>query len=264
MRGTLLPAAQSVYSNQTQRLRTDHNSGARYPYIAVLLGVVALTALGFAQRYLTRRTRRLVNPGLAAATLALLAALIYQNVAWFELHSHLDSAQANGSSQVQALATARIDALQARADEALTLVARGSGGSFEDDFKKTMTDLVGAHGQLHVAASTATDPTVRAAIGNAISDVASWQTVHTGLRADDDNGNYPAAVTVATGPASLAFTNVDRELARGIQASDATFTKQAAEAGQSVRIVGIVVVILTLLTLAGAAIGVSRRIAEYR
>ena len=213
MRATLLPAAQDVYSTQTQRLASDHNAGAQYPYIAVLLGVVALAALVFAQRYLTRRTRRLVNPGLAAATLALLAALIYQNVAWFGLHSHLNSAQADGSSQVQALATARIDALQARADEALTLVARGSGGAFEQDFQKTMADLVGTNGgggRLGHAASTATDPTVRAAIRRAVSDVAAWQTVHTGLRKDDDGGNYPAAVTAATGPASDAFTRVGR------------------------------------------------------
>jgi hypothetical protein len=267
MRATLLPAAQDVYSTQTQRLRSDHNAGAGYPYIAVLLGVVALAALGFAQRYLTRRTRRLVNPGLAAATLALLAALIYQNVAWFGLHSHLDSAQADGSSQVQALATARIDALQARADEALTLVARGSGGSFEQDFQKTMADLVGASGsggRLGHAASTATDPAVRAAIRNASSSVAAWRKVHSALRADDDGGNYPDAVTAATGSASDEFTHVDEYLAAGIAASDATFTKQAAAAGRTIHVVGIVVVILTLLALGGAAIGVQRRIAEYR
>jgi hypothetical protein len=267
MRATLLPAAQDVYSTQTQRLRSDHNAGARYPYIAVLLGIVALAALVFAQRYLTWRTRRLVNPGLAAATLALLAALIYQNVAWFGLHSHLDSAQADGSSQVQALATARIDALQARADEALTLVARGSGGAFEQDFQKTMADLVGADGKsgrLGQAAATATNPAVRAAIRKASSDVAAWRAVHTALRADDDGGNYPDAVTAATGLASDAFTHLDDDLAAGIRASDATFTEQAAAAGRAVHIVGIVVVILTLLTLAGAAIGVQRRIAEYR
>ena len=267
MRATLLPAAQDVYSTQTQRLASDHNAGAQYPYIAVLLGIVALAALVFAQRYLTRRTRRLVNPGLAAATLALLAALIYQNVAWFGLHSHLNSAQADGSSQVQALATARIDALQARADEALTLVARGSGGAFEQDFRKTMADLIGTNGnggRLGDAAATATNPTVRAAIRAAISDVAAWQTVHTGLRKDDDGGNYPAAVTAATGPASDAFTRVDDDLAAGIRASDATFNEQAAAAGRTIHIVGIVVIILTLLTLGGAAIGVQRRIAEYR
>jgi hypothetical protein len=84
------------------------------------------------------------------------------------------------------------------------------------------------------------------------------------LRKDDDGGNYPAAVTAATGPASDAFTRVDDDLAAGIRASDATFTEQAAAAGRTIHVVGIVVVILTLLTLGGAAIGVQRRIAEYR
>jgi hypothetical protein len=267
MRTVALPAAQKVYENQTQRLQSDHDSGARYPYVAIALGIVALGSLVLVQRYLTRRTHRFVNPGLAIATLGVLAALIYQNVAWFGLHSHLDSAQANGSTQVQMLATARINALQARADEALTLVARGSGGTFEQDFKTTMGNLVGTDGTsglLGDAAAKATDPAVLNAIQRTISDVRAWQEVHTTLRADDDGGKYTAAVDAATGTASTIFTSVDNDLAAGIQASDVTFNDQAVAAGRTVNAVGIVVVILTLLTLAGAAVGIQRRIAEYR
>jgi hypothetical protein len=267
MRTTLLPAAQDVYVTETRQLAGDHDAGGQYPYVAVPLGVIALAALLFVQRYLTRRTRRFVNPGLAAATLGVLAALIYQNVAWFDVHSHLHDAQARGSAQVELLATARIAALQARADEALTLVARGSGAAFERDFKTTMSQLIGRDGHgglLATAANNATDERVRSDVERAMADANGWQTLHTALRADDDGGRYTEAVALATGDASATFTKVDKDLAAGIQASSVTFDDQAAAGGRTIAAVGIVVIILTLVTLAGVAIGIQRRIAEYR
>lgn len=271
MRATLLPAANDVYLAQTQRLKRDHNGGDGYPYVSVVLGVVVLAGLVIAQRYVSRRTRRLVNPGLAAATLLVLAALIYQNAAWVNLHSHLHSAEANGSGQVELLAQARIAALQARADEALTLVARGSGGAFEQDFTTTMHRLVGVDGNgglLATAASEATDPAVREDVDVAVANVHAWQQVHTTLRAHDDSGKYTAAVSEAIGTApadaSSRFAAIDGVLGDGIRVTDATFSDEATAAAGAAEAVGIVVIILTLLTLAGVAIGVQRRIAEYR
>jgi hypothetical protein len=61
---------------------------------------------------------------------------------------------------VEVLAQARIAALQARADEALTLVARGSGGGFEDDFKTNFTTLAGEDGAGGLLAAPRTTPPI--------------------------------------------------------------------------------------------------------
>jgi hypothetical protein len=271
MRGTLLPAAAEVYRAETVRLANDRDGAASYPFIAVGLGVVAVAGLIRLQRYLTRRTNRTANLGLVVATLSILGALVWQNASWVALASHLHSAAAGGSDQVELLAQARIAALQARTDEALTLVARGSGGAFEEDFQKTMQRLTGVDGSgglLATAGDTARDPAVRASVEQAITDVKAWQAVHTKLRGADDGGQYSIAVSYAIGQgssnAATEFGKVDADLAAGIQASGVTFRDEAAHAADAIAGVGIAVSVLALLTLGGVAIGVQRRIAEYR
>ena len=70
--------------------------------------------------------------------------------AWIEIG---DTGRKTGSDQVALLAQARIAALQARADEALTLVARGGGGDYEKDFQANMSALIGSDGNKSGAAA---------------------------------------------------------------------------------------------------------------
>ncbi|HEY7174577.1 MAG TPA: hypothetical protein VH442_06645 [Micromonosporaceae bacterium] len=268
MRQTLLPAANTVYQQEAATLARDHRSASGYPYFATLFGLVLLAALVGAQRYVTRRTRRRFNVGLVAASAVMVAAIIYQNISWASLHSHLDAAAARGSDQVNTLVQARIAALRARADESLTLIAHGSGGAFETDFKNTMKSLVGTDGSsgaLGKAERNASDRPVRDAISRAMSDLRAWQEVHTALRDNDDSGRFTIAVGLAVGPASVDASQVaDHDLGGGIDAANDVFATQAADASDAIRVVGIVVLILTLLALGGLTVGVQRRIAEYR
>jgi hypothetical protein len=271
MRDTLLPAANDVYVTETAQLGHDSEAAASYPYVAVALAVLMLAALVLVQRYLTVRTRRFVNLGLVVATVATLVAVLYQNIAWAGLHSHLDSARSAGSSQVELLAQARIAALQARADESLTLIARGSGQTFEDDFEKIMQRIVGNDGRsglLAAAGDSAEDPSVRIAVERSVTAISIWQTVHKTVRQDDEGGRYQEAVTqtIGDGPTDAAklFAQVDNQLNDGIVAADTRFNDEATAAANAIDAVGIVVIVLTLLTLAGVVVGVQRRIAEYR
>src|SRR5262249_6221749 len=141
MRGELLPAAAELYRSETAQLDRDLSAGSSFPWLTVPLILVLLAGLVLAQRYLTRRTQRLVNRGLAAATLATVVMLLWVAVSWLDVSSQLGSSRDEGSAQVNLIAQARIAALQARADEALTLVARGSGDAFEKDFTDRMATL---------------------------------------------------------------------------------------------------------------------------
>ena len=67
-----------------------------------------------AQVHLTRRTNRLVNLGLLGATVLALAALGWSLAAWSGVRGDLAAADRDGSSQVQLLARARLDARLAR------------------------------------------------------------------------------------------------------------------------------------------------------
>jgi alkylhydroperoxidase/carboxymuconolactone decarboxylase family protein YurZ len=270
MRTELLPAAQRLYSGETAALRDDRWGGAGFPWLAMPLLVITLLGLVWAQRHVSRRTRRLVNLGLLAATGATLLMLAWVTLSWAVVRAHLDAAERAGSAQVEVLAQARTAALQARADEALTLVARGSGGDFDKDFDKSMNTLAGdgLGGLLALARQQAGDPKVRGAVVAAQDHVKDWRAAHKQLRDKDNGGDYLSAVTMAIGAdqgsAASAFTKLDNDLASAITEANGAFGREARAAGQGLTGAVPGSVVLTLLLLAGVVAGLQQRIAEYR
>ena len=202
------------------------------------------------------------------ATLAVLIALVWLTVSWTTAQAHLHTSNTDGSQQVEAFSQARIDVLRARADESLTLVARGSGGAFETDFVATMKAADRHRRRPRRRRPTATLPQQRRPRGGAPTDVKAWQAVHTTLREHDDGGDYPDAVTLATGTgpdaAPAKFAQVDADLGRGIDSANAVFTREAGRAADAQSGVGIAVGVLIVLALIALSVGYQRRIAEYR
>jgi hypothetical protein len=259
MREQLLPAAARLYQSRTDQLAADRGAAAGLPWVALLLIVVSLGALAVGQIYLARRTHRVLNLGLTTATVAVLALLVWLVVSWAGAASALHAGERDGSAQVELLSQVRIHALQARGDEALTLVAHGSGDAFEKDFT---AELRGVTWTLDQAARS---PAVRDAIGKA----AAWQAAHTKVRAADDSGQFAQAVTLAIGSsdqtgATASFNALDADLAKSIGAASAAFDADAARAGQSLSGTGVGFLVLTLALLVGVVIGLQRRIGEYR
>ena len=270
MREQLLPAANELYLAEAATLADDLDAGGSFPWFSVPLILLTLAGLILAQRYLVRRTQRLVNVGLAVATAAGVVLLLWVGISWAVVSANLSTAQREGSAQVQLVARARIAALQARTDEALTLVARGSGGEFEADFKARLTDLAGPDGQgglLGQARSSAEDPELAGLLGRATDAVTTWRKQHATLRGLDDGGQYPQAVTLAVGDpkgVSSTFAEVDSALQQAIDRANATFVDRAASAGRTMTGSVIAWTGLTLILVAGLVVGLQRRIAEYR
>src|SRR6266508_4195642 len=266
MRGQLLPAAQQLY-----RFETDRGGASAVPWLALLLGLVTLAGLVWAQLRLSRQTHRTLNVGLVAATLAGLVMVSWVGTAWVAAASQLHASNREGSAQVELLAGARIAALQARADEALTLVARGTGEVFEKDFTAQLTTLAGpggTSGVLSRARAAATDPAVRSVLDSAVAEVRSWRTVHQKLRELDDGGSYGEAVKLAidadTGSTASIFNRVDAALGKTITLTSSAFDRRAARAAGALGGESAAIVVLTILLLAGVAVGFQQRIAEYR
>src|SRR6266545_3807506 len=279
MRADLLPAAQELYKQESDRLAGDLSGGAGFPWLAVPLLLITIAALVLAARYLTRRTQRLLNIGLVVATGAALLMLAWTTVSWLSVQGHLSRAQRAGADVVDELASARIAALNARADEALTLVARGSGGEFDKDFCDKMNQLGGrlgaaradAPGATGTAALTDVGKAMNAA-GQAVADAQehakTWRDAHTKVRDQDNAGNYPEAVRLAVGDqsggAAQAFASLDDNLAGGIAAANRVFDLEARAAADGFTLAVPGLVVLTLLLLTGMVAGLQQRIAEYR
>jgi hypothetical protein len=261
MRGTLLPAANDLYQAATAGLADDRDHAESFPWLTVLLIVATLVGLGAVQYELVGRTQRLLNVGLVVASAAGIILLLWVWISWAVVVGNLDAAGRDGSAQVQAVAAVRIDALQARADEALTLVARGSGGEFEDDFKTRMAGLLA---QLDQATAAADDPTVHSELSTADSQLRQWQNDHQSLRKADDAGQYPDAVTAAVGPQSTLFNSIDGHLQKAITLTEATFDDRAARASDALTGAAAGWAVLAVALLAGLVVGLEQRITEYR
>jgi hypothetical protein len=269
MRGQLLPAAQDLYKQESNRLSADLSGAARFPWLAVPLLLVTIGVLLLAGRYLSRRTHRLLNVGLLVALGAAVLMLLWTTVSWAAVQGHLDRANATGSTMVNKLAQARIAALNARADEALTLVARGGGADFEKDFGTQMHDLAaGGDGGLLASARTDAFGETELDIANAQTHVKAWLAAHAKLREQDAAGNYTDAVKLATGTdagtAADAFNHLDADLAAGIDNANEEFNRDAQAAAGGFTLAAPGLIVLTLLMLAGSVAGLQQRIAEYR
>ena len=267
MRGTLLPAASQLYQQATDQLAADRSDAAGFPWLAIPLLLLTLAGLVVAQLYLIRHTQRLVNLGLVVASAAGVLLLLWVGGAWIGVAANLSASDRDGSAQVQAVAQVRINALQARTDEALTLIARGSGGAFETDFQARMTQLVGADGKggtLAAAIDDATDPTVHDALTAAQAQLLTWRGQHKQIRAADDGGDYPGAVHTAVTTSSTTFGQLDAQLQKAIVAAETTFDDRSNSAGNALVGSAAGAIVLTLVLVAGLVVGLQQRIAEYR
>ncbi|MFH8573152.1 hypothetical protein [Streptomyces sp. NPDC017993] len=280
MRTELLPAARALYDAETGRLSADYGAAKAWPWWALASGVVALGVLGWAQRRHYRRTNRVLNRGLVAASAASAAVLVWLVAGHAMARSGLSESYEHGARSLRVLNEARIDALQARGDENLTLVARGAvltkdqKDFYEVGFVSGMTDLAGAGrggaaagSRLGVAAALADDEAGRRPVREALSHVREWQERHAQARAADDRGDYEQAVAKVIGtdrPTRESFDRVDAELQRALVHEQGEF-RSAADGGRGAfRGLAVGAAVLGVLAAVGAVLGIGRRLSEYR
>jgi hypothetical protein len=268
MRGTILPAADELRRQQAAELTAAYDRGVAIPLAVGALLVAALVAIVDVSVRERRRTRRTVSVGLLAAALALVAALIWWVVAVGMANGRLETAQRH-SDAATALDDARTAVLQARSAESLALVARSGGFASDDDFTSGIAKVVGADGASGLlgradggAPGSADRITaLRVAVGE-------WDAAHKRVRDMDEVGNYPGAVAsvVQTAPAGsgATFARLDAELGVAIDAERAAFADATASAASA--LTGLVAgpALLALLAAAAVAVGLGRRIGEYR
>ncbi|GAA2108240.1 hypothetical protein GCM10009841_28570 [Microlunatus panaciterrae] len=185
LRSTALPILDNLVVANTERAADEMSPGLGYLFI--LSGLLALGGLLFTQYWVARRFRRTFNLGLLAATVLVLATLIAGSVALNGLGQRLDAIQQGSFSDVRDAASARIEANNAKSNESLTLIARGSGAAFE---KAWATAAAQVDSRLAALPSSGQDlqPLWQ-----------SYRTTHQQLRKLDDGGSWDAAVQVATG-----------------------------------------------------------------
>lgn len=270
----LLPAAQRLYQAETDRLYTDYDEARSWPLVSLGVGLVSLAALVWAQRRNYRRTNRVFNHGLLAATAASVVVLMWLAVGHTVARSDLGAARADGQESLKVLNDARIASLQARAGENLTLVARGAvladdkkSDKYDVEFTTNMEQLDAG---LATALRLADDEAGRAPVSRAVDGVKQWKQRHTAAREADLKGDFETALTQVVGDAQhkdssgAAFDTVDASLEQAVAHEQREFTRAARDGIGALGGLVTGAAALAVLGAVAALLGIGRRLSEYR
>ncbi|MFJ2718218.1 hypothetical protein [Streptomyces sp. NPDC087437] len=279
MQDEMLPAAEDLYQKENQRLRSDYGDATPYPWAAIALGVVALAALAWAQRRNYRRTNRVLNHGLVAATAATTVVLLWLVIGHSVARAGLNGSYTHGVRSLNVLHDARIASLKARSDENLTLVSRGAetktlkDGTVMDAYDWAYDQELGTLARtLSRAGALAEDPGGRKPVDTANESMKVWKQRHELARQANDSGDYQKARDRVIGTTAKdrtestgeCFDNVDASLASALTHETGRF-RQAAEDGRAA-MTGLPVgsAVFAVFGAAGAVLGIGRRLSEYR
>ncbi|GAA5129109.1 hypothetical protein GCM10025762_60420 [Haloechinothrix salitolerans] len=272
MRTEILPASERLYRIQVERVADERESAVRFPYAAAVLAVVLLVALVMAQVQIRRLSKRRLNVGLIVATAAIVLGIAWSAVA-MTAHSQLvNEGHEHGSEQVNLLADTRIKALKARADELLTLVARGGGAAYEEEFAKLARGIAGDGGDggtLREARAMIEDDEMAAHLDKSIAAAERWLTTHGEIRETDDGGDYDAAVELAidrrrVGSAAQEFAALDTSLGNAIRSGRQLFVDETVGGARALTLLTAGWAVLALVAMAGVVGGIRQRLREYR
>ena len=261
LRGTLLPAASDIYTKENGQLTSASAQATGLPLLVVTLvfGLGAGYLFYRSSRWLTRRTHRRINYGLVVAAVAGAISLAWLAGAFAFGRAELLHAQQQGSAPAEAFARADVAALQAHADESLTLIDNSGVYSYQQDYLVQQKLLGPGPGTLLAVVQTS------AGNDSAAADAQAWYRAHAALRALDDGGNHTAAVQSAlNGQAATTFARLSADLSDGINADQAVFASDARSGRDAFTGLAVGMIVASLIMAAGCAWGLNRRLAEYR
>ncbi|MFD7716734.1 hypothetical protein [Streptomyces sp. NPDC059814] len=274
----MLPAAERLYTAETGRLGQDYDSARTWPFFSLGIGVIALAVLFWAQRRNFHRTNRVLNHGLLAATAAAVVVLLWLAVGHSVARSDLSDANTRGQQSLDVLNRARINSLKARANENLTVVARGAvltadgkNDKYETDYGTGMKALVKELGQAAKLAADTHDTAGSEPVAKAIKSVTEWQSRHRTARKTDDSGDYETALEQIIGSGDStkgstgeSFNRVDKALRQALAHEQDEFTRAAKDGRGALGGLPIGAAALAVLGAVAAIVGVNRRLSEFR
>jgi hypothetical protein len=253
LRSTALPILDNLVSSNGGRAADQMD--VRVGYLLPAISLLALAGLIIGQVWLARRFRRRINVGMLVSGVLLLVITAGSLIAVQQLSSSLSSISNGSYAAVNAAADARIDANNAKSNESLTLIARGSGQAFEDAWKSSADSVTSNLGRLSERPELTTQ----------------WQAytdVHNEIRELDDDGRWDRAVAKATGSgresSNTVFNTFDQNLASYLDEQSQNASSSLANE-QPAMVVGAILILLG--GLAAALLGrwgVAARLKEYR
>ncbi|MEO6144944.1 MAG: hypothetical protein ABIP19_13280 [Dermatophilaceae bacterium] len=258
LRSDALPILDALVKANDSRVSAEFDGATRSaPLIA--LGVLALLVLIGGMVWLSLRTHRYLNAPLAAATAAVLVTLVVGSIALAAVASRVGEVRDGSYAATLATATARIAAFDAKSNESLTLIARGSGSAFEKAWKAS-SEVVTA--QSVTSAGLSEDAANMGALW------ATYVKTHEQIRTADDGGQWEGAVKQAIGSdatsANATFDAFDANSGAALTSTSQAASDSLAAPRTWLSIAAWLGLLAGIAAAVSAWWGVSLRLEEYR
>ena len=228
------------------------------PSTSARLALTALVLLG-GQWWLAQRTHRILNPAVVVATIVVALGAIVGLVVMSSAQAEAERVRTGAYTATVALAQARVAAFDAKSDESLGLIYRGSGALYETPQKQAAQSAVDALDKARTVEGRAVGPVADA--------LQRWQEEHQKIRALDDAGRWDDAVKQATdvgGPSNTAFNEFDGASRQRLDAEVASTRDGLDGAQRSPRLFVWLVLLAGLAAAFAAWRGYDERLEEYR
>jgi hypothetical protein len=256
LRSEALPIVKSLVDANKARADAEFDAASRLLTL-ILVGLASLAVLVLVMVWLARRTHRYINPSLFVGTLVVLAALAVGIITLAGVGSQVQAVRNTDFLYTVKLADARTAAYDAKANESLTLIARGSGSAYETAWQQQSNNLISSLYSL--------DDTTENRLKAEWNDYAA---AHGDIRKADDTGNWDAAVQAALATdgnsANAKFTTFTND-------ADTTLSRYSADTQASllgpvtwVTVIGWLLLVLCVGAAVLVARGMGQRIEEYR
>jgi hypothetical protein len=263
----VVAALRTVEQRTRDRVDDSMQRAARASWLLVVTLFVVLGALIAGSWWLAMRWRRLVNVPIAVAIAIGLLLLTLGLSANANAVSTASDAVRGPLSAADLVAQARAAGFDARSSEALTLINRGNGAAYEQQWQLS-ADVM----------ARALDESCRVYdVGcSARAEADRYSTAHRQVRALDDAGDWDRAVDLATagtidGERQGVGANPPADFADFAESSGADVAAQAAaaqrafdDADDSLPLLRLLVVLAGLAIAVLASVGYGQRLKEYR
>ncbi|GAA2741748.1 hypothetical protein GCM10009868_08950 [Terrabacter aerolatus] len=252
LRSDAIPIVEQVVKANEERSQKEFDRSNSS--LQLLVGVVSLAGLVAIAVWLARRTHRYLNVSLTSAIGLLLVALFVTATTITGIgRATRDVAQGDFQSAVT-LANVTTAANDARANESLTLIKRGSGAANETSWKTDRTTVETDLGRL---SDTTLDPLW-----------SDYVASHEKVRSLDNGGRWDEAVklstSTATGGAAKTFGDFDVAVTRARDDAGKTTVSSLNGLGGSAPLIAVAVALAALAASWLITRGIGQRIEEYR
>jgi hypothetical protein len=268
----LLPAAKTVFDQENDVLAAASGQATGLPLViaAVLLAIVTGVVLFRAQRWLTRRTNRVLNVGLALASALLVVSAVWLVAGFLGGRSDLEAGIGHGSQPAKQLAQASIDVQRIRGDAVLNVISRSGDTSFQSDFAAVSGQVgPGRLSLLGAAAAAESSGTAAASlVAAAEREATAWYAANADVYRLGATAQYAQerAQVIGTGANSSAagYDALEPDLTQAITDDQSAFRTAVSAGSAALNPLEPVVIVAALLRALACWQGLRRRLAEYR